>query len=174
MKKVKLTETPTPIEFYDTYLSNRIYIKRDDLTGLALGGNKVRKLEFFLADALANKSNCIVTYGSAQSNHCRLTAAAARKEGFKVVLILAKSDSLGVNGNYFLYELFDADIVWTKTNQVPETIAQTLIDLENTGYKPYFIQGGGHGDLGTHAYKVTFDEIMTQQVEKDVTFDYIF
>lgn len=174
MKKIKLTKTPTPIEYYNDFLCNHIYIKRDDLTDLALGGNKVRKLELFLADALDKRSDCIVTYGSAQSNHCRLTAAAARKKDLKVVLILAKSDDLGANGNYFLYDLFDATIVWTETDEVPETIDQTLKDLENQGHSPYFIQGGGHGYLGTHAYKLAFDEIIEQQTIKDITFDCIF
>src|SRR5690625_343457 len=173
MQREKLTELPTPIEYFDTYNSNNVYIKRDDLTDLAFGGNKVRKLEYFLADAKANDADCIVNYGSAQSKHCRLTAAAARKKGFKVVLILAKSNDKNLNGNYLLYELFNANIVWTETNQVRETIEQTMKELESEGYKSYFIQGGGHGNLGTHAYKEAFDEIIKQQSEMNTTFDYI-
>src|SRR5690625_1346347 len=116
MEKIQLTETPTPIQFYSTHESNNIYFKRDDLTDLALGGNKVRKLELFLADALKQNADCIVTYGSSQSNHCRLTAAAASKQGLKTVLILSKSDNLDYNGNYFLYDLFNAEIIWVDTN----------------------------------------------------------
>src|SRR5699024_8956162 len=74
----------------------------------------------------------------------------------------------------FLYSLFDAEIVWTETNEVPETIDKTLAHLKDRGYKPYFIQGGGHGNLGTHAYRVAYDEILEQQNLEPVNFDYIF
>ncbi|MFD1334547.1 1-aminocyclopropane-1-carboxylate deaminase/D-cysteine desulfhydrase [Oceanobacillus iheyensis] len=174
MKKISLAKTPTPLQFYNYFESNNIYIKRDDLTDLALGGNKVRKLEYFLADAMKKKADCIVTYGSPQSNHCRLTAAAASKQGLKTVLILSKSGISHFNGNYFLFDLFDVDIVWVETDNVPKKIEETLSSLKNKGYKPYFIQGGGHGNLGTHAYKVAFDEIIEQQNEKSIEFDYIF
>lgn len=174
MKKIKLAETPTPIQFYSSFKTNDIYIKRDDLTDLSLGGNKVRKLEYFLADALEKKADCIVTYGSVQSNHCRLTAAAASRNGLKTVLLLSKSNDLNFNGNYFLYDLFDAEVIWVDTHKVPETIEETLTHLKNKGYNPYFIQGGGHGNLGTHAYKLAFDEILNQEKENKVDFDYIF
>lgn len=174
MEKVNLAQLPTPIEYYSQYSHNNIYIKRDDLTDLALGGNKVRKLELFISDAIEKKSDCIVTYGSAQSNHCRLTAAAASKHGFKTVLILAESENINCNGNYFLYDLFDVEIIWTKTNKVPETIEATLSELEKRGFNPYFIQGGGHGNLGTHAYKLAFEEIIEQQEKMGVQFSYIF
>src|SRR5699024_6941709 len=157
MNKIQLTNLPTPIDYFDIYYSNNVYIKRDDLTDLALGGNKARKLEYFISDAFTNKHDCIVTYGGAQSNHCRITAATASKYGLKIVLILSKSDQIDYNGNYFLYSLFDAEIVWTETNEVPETIDKTLAHLKDRGYKPYFIQGGGHGNLGTHAYRVAYD-----------------
>src|SRR5690606_32017213 len=114
MKKIPLTSAPTPIQFYKTIDSNNIYIKRDDLSELALGGNKVRKLEYFLADVIEKKADCIVTYGSPQSNHCRLTAAAASRQGLKTVLILSKSENPQFNGNYFLYEVFDAEVVWAE------------------------------------------------------------
>lgn len=174
MRKKNLSKIPTPIEFYDKLDSNDVYIKRDDLTDLAFGGNKVRKLEYFLADAIEKDADCIVTYGSVQSNHCRITAAAASQYGLKTVLILSKSQKIEYTGNYFLYDLFDADIVWTDTSEVPEKIEQTLLNLEDKGYKPYFIQGGGHGNLGTHAYKLAYDEIIKQQEEKGINFDYIF
>ena len=174
MNKIILANTPTPIQFYKRIGSNYVYIKRDDLTDLALGGNKVRKLEYFLADAIEKNANCIVTYGSAQSNHCRLTAAAASKHQMKSVLILSESEEVQFNGNYFLYKLFDAEIVWTDVKNVPETIEKTLADLRNKGLKPYFIQGGGHGNLGTHAYRKAFDEIIEQEKEMNIEFEYIF
>ena len=96
MNKIILANTPTPIQFYKRIGSNYVYIKRDDLTDLALGGNKVRKLEYFLADAIEKNANCIVTYGSAQSNHCRLTAAAASKHQIKSVLILSETEEVHI------------------------------------------------------------------------------
>src|SRR5699024_772943 len=90
------------------------------------------------------------------------------------VLLLSKSNDLNFNGNYFLYDLFDAEVIWVDTRKVPETIEETLTHLKNKGYNPYFIQGGGHGNLGTHAYKLAFDEILNQEKENKVDFDYIF
>src|SRR5699024_4139860 len=119
------------------------------------------------------KADCIVTYGAAQSNHCRLTVSTANKLGFKTVLILAKSDSVSYNGNFLIYDLYGTEVVWTETNEVPETIEKTLNNLKNKGLHPYFIQGGGPGDLGTHAYKLAFDEIINQEKELNVDFDYI-
>src|SRR5699024_9907842 len=174
MNKLHLTNLPTPIHYFDIYESNNISIKRDDLTDLALGGNKARKLEYFASDALMNKCDCIVTYGGSQSNHCRITAAAASKYGLKAVLILSKSDHIDYNGNYFLYSIFDAEVVWTETSEVPETINNTLSQLKERGYNPYFVQGGGHGNLGTHAYKVAYKEILEWQIKENLKYDYIF
>ncbi|RPF54214.1 1-aminocyclopropane-1-carboxylate deaminase/D-cysteine desulfhydrase [Aquisalibacillus elongatus] len=173
MVKVK---TPSPIDYLNAISSkNNIYIKRDDLTDISLGGNKARKLQLFMKDAIGQQSDCIVTYGGAQSNHCRITAAFARQCGFKVVLVLSEpAEEQKFNGNYFLYDLFDSEIVWTKVNEVPETIKKTLDELKDKGYRPYFIQGGGHGNLGTHAYKLAFDEIVSYEREHNLSFDYIF
>jgi len=174
MTKIKFNNYPTPIQYYDRFNNNYIYIKRDDLTEPTLGGNKVRKLELFLEEAREIEADYIITYGSAQSNHCRLTVSMARKLGFNVLLILAKADKVNFNGNYLIYDLYDTEIVWTDPNEVPETIEQTLKKLEEKGHKPYFIQGGGHGDLGTHAYKLAFDEIIQQEKDFQVNFDTIF
>lgn len=174
MKKIQFNHYPTPIHYYGAYQDNHIYIKRDDLTEPTLGGNKVRKLELFLADAKNKEANYIVTYGAAQSNHCRLTVSMAHKLGFKVLLILAKADQVHYNGNFLIYDLYDTEIVWTETNQVPETIETTINKLKKQGHSPYFIQGGGHGNLGTHAYKLAFDEIIQQEKEMKITFDAVF
>lgn len=174
MKRIPFNTYPTPIQYYGEYRNNRIFIKRDDLTEPTLGGNKVRKLELFLADAKERNANYIVTYGAAQSNHCRLTVSMAHKLGFNVLLILAKTDDVSYNGNFLIYDLYDADIVWTNTNEVPETIEETLNKLKEEGHNPYFIQGGGHGNLGTHAYRQAFDEIIGQEKILDITFDTIF
>src|SRR5690625_6583425 len=100
MKMNILTSLPTPFEYFNKYMSNNIYIKRDDLTDLALGGNKARKLEYFISDALTNKHDCIVTYGGAQSNHCRITAAAASKYGLKIDRKSTRLNSSHVASSY--------------------------------------------------------------------------
>lgn len=174
MKQISFNSYPTPIEYYGNVNDNNIYIKRDDLTEPTLGGNKVRKLELFLADAKKHNADYIVTYGAAQSNHCRLTVSMAKKLGFNVMLILAKSEELNFNGNYLIYDLYDTEIIWTETNVVPEAIENTLNELKSKGHTPYFIQGGGHGDFGTHAYKLAFDEILKQEDKLGVVFDKIF
>src|SRR5690625_5419576 len=111
LNKNYFNQFPTPIEYYGEEKGNNLYIKRDDFTNPVLGGNKVRKLELFLDDAKEKKTNYIVTYGSAQSNHCRLTVAMATKIGFKTVLILAKEDNLNINGNFLIYNLYDVVII---------------------------------------------------------------
>lgn len=174
MSKVRFNTYPTPIQYYGEYNSNHIYIKRDDLTEPVLGGNKVRKLELFLQEAKDQKADYIVTYGAAQSNHCRLTVAMANKLGLKTLLILAKNDDINYNGNFLIYDLYDAEIVWTDTDEVPETIEKTLNNLKEEGFQPYFIQGGGHGNLGTHAYKLAYDEIVQQENELESSFTHIF
>lgn len=94
MQSIMFNTYPTPIQYYGEFQGNKIYIKRDDLTEPTLGGNKVRKLELFLAEAKNKDADYIVTYGSAQSNHCRLTVSMSNKLGFKVLLILSKTDKV--------------------------------------------------------------------------------
>lgn len=174
MQEIHFNDYPTPIEYYGKVQDNDIYIKRDDLTEPTLGGNKVRKLELFLKDAQKSNADYIVTYGAAQSNHCRLTVSMAEKLGFKVLLILAKTNEINYNGNFLLYDLYDTEIAWTETNEVPETIEKTLDRLKEKGHRPYFIQGGGHGDLGTHAYKLAYEEMLHQEKEMNVSFSHLF
>ncbi len=175
MERVQLLKLPTPIHEIEVDDKNRYYIKRDDLTDFALGGNKARKIEFFLYDIQKNKSNYVVTYGSAQSNHCRIVAAAAARFGLKCLLILAGSeDEFSFAGNDILYFLTGATIKWCNVNEVSATIEQELENLRNQGYNPYFIPGGGHGNYGTHAYVEAYMEIRNQAKELGVNFDYIF
>lgn len=168
-------ELPTPLQELGLLEGNRLFMKRDDLTDLVLGGNKARKLEWFMKDALKNNADYIVTYGSAQSNHCRMTAAASANLGLPCMLILAEDDlEPEYDGNYFLYDLFDVEVVWTPVESVSETIEQSLTELEKDGFKPYFIEGGGHGVLGTHAYVEAYKEIEFQKQKRNLHFDYIF
>ncbi|MGD8535074.1 MAG: pyridoxal-phosphate dependent enzyme, partial [Candidatus Aminicenantes bacterium] len=115
-RQVKLAHLPTSLEKMRTLSVElngpTIYIKRDDMTGLAFGGNKARKLEFIIADALAKKANAVITSAGVQSNWCRQTAAAARAYGMKPILVLFKSPDSpsGYDGNLLLDFILDADI----------------------------------------------------------------
>ncbi|MBU5675158.1 pyridoxal-phosphate dependent enzyme [Alkaliphilus sp. MSJ-5] len=177
LNKIDLFNSVTPmikLESIDIK-SNEIYMKREDLAGFVLGGNKLRKIEYFMYDAISKKSDYIVTYGSYQSNHCAITAAACSKLGLKCLLILTKQKKqIEYTGNYFLYNLFDAEIMWCEEYQVKDTIDETLTKLTENGHKSYFIEGGGHGNLGTYAYVKVYEEIKAQESKMKVNFDYIF
>ena len=176
MDRVNLLNLPTPLhEIEVDDKNNKYFIKRDDLTDFALGGNKARKIEYFLYDIVQKECDYIVTYGSAQSNHCRIIAAVAARMGIKCLLILAGSErDLTYNGNDLLYFLADAKIEWCNVNKVSKTIELELERLNKQGYKPYFIPGGGHGNCGTHAYFETYREIKEQANDMGIKFDYIF
>lgn len=175
MNKTNLCTLPTPIQKLNSYKQNNLYIKRDDMTDLVLGGNKARKLEYFMQDAVDKNADYIVTYGSVHSNHCRMTAAAASKLGLPCLLILSKpKNEPSYNGNYFLYDLLDAEVHYVENNNVSDTIDQQLELLKEKGYNPYFIYGGGHGNLGTQAYIDAYQEIEVQKEKLEIEFDYIF
>lgn len=164
----------TPIQKLNSFKQNNIYIKREDLIDLAFGGNKARKIEYFVEDIIKNKYDYIVTYGASQSNHCRVTAAIAAKLGIKCLLILADDGKADYNGNYFLYDLFGAETVSIEVENVSNSIDNIMGELKNKGYNPYFITGGGHGNLGTQAYVDAYEEINYQSKDINVEFDYIF
>ena len=156
-----------------------IWIKRDDLLGLAGGGNKTRKLEFLVADALALGCDTLITVGAPQSNHCRLTLAAANKEGLKCRLVLEQrvpgSYDRHASGNNFLYNLLGVEAVTVVNagddlNAAMQTIAG---DLEAQGRKGYIIPGGGSNPLGALGYVACAHEIAAQGFELGVSFDAI-
>jgi len=179
----RYTEGQTPVE----YLKNltellggpEIYMKRDDLLGLAGGGNKTRKLEFLMADALAQGADTILTCGAVQSNHCRLTLAAANKEGLKCQLILeervANSYNETASGNNYLFHLLGVDgirVVPGGSNMGQEL--QKLADeLTAQGRKPYIVPGGGSNTVGALGYVACAQEILNQAFDKGLNFDRI-
>ncbi len=166
---------PTPLHPIDLDSKNNYYIKRDDLTDFALGGNKARKLEYFMYDLISKNSDYIVTYGSPHSNHCRLTAVAAAKFGLKCHLILTGTkNDLKYNGNDLIFSLCDVDITWCNPENAAKKIYITLKKLTKDGFSPYFIEGGGHGNLGTQAYFDAYQEIQKQTKYLKLEFDYIF
>ncbi len=177
------TEYQTPIQ----YLPNltkvmggpEIYIKRDDQLGLAAGGNKTRKLEYLMADALAQGADTIITCGAVQSNHCRLTLSAAVKEGLKCQLVIEErvpgSYNVNATGNNFLYHLMgveDITVVAGGSDMMAEM--QKVADaLTAKGRKPYIVPGGGSNDVGSLGYVACAEEILSQMREMDLNFDYI-
>lgn len=164
----------TPISQLNLKLNNnRYYIKRDDLIPFSFGGNKARKAKLFFEDLESQKNDCVVTYGSSSSNHCRIIANLAASKGLSCVIISPVETSKSTYNNQMM-EIFGAEIMSCKVSEVKETIEGELSRLTKEGYKPYFIEGGGHGNLGTKAYVEAYEEIRTFELENDIKFDYIF
>jgi D-cysteine desulfhydrase len=165
--RMRFAHLPTPIEELKSLSSElggpRIFVKRDDATGLALGGNKTRKLEFIVADALSKGATTIVTAGAAQSNHCRQTAAAAAKFGLACVLVLNGNSSEAPSANLLLDELFGARIVWVADRKDRERAQEECCrELEASGEKPYFLPYGGSTPLGALGYAFAVREVLDQ------------
>ena len=148
----------------------RILIKRDDLTGLGLGGNKARKLEFLIADARAQGAHTVVTTGAAQSNHARMTAAAARMAGLRAVLVLtAKSDHPVAEGNLLLDYLYGAEVRFVPAvdpmyavGQDEAAVAEVVADEARQGRKTYVIPVGGSSAVGALGYVTGTAELVDQ------------
>jgi len=145
----------------------RLWMKRDDLTGLGMGGNKVRKLEFLCGAAVADGARCLVTVGAAQSNHCRMTAAAGAVLGLEVHLVLSGDRPETATGNQLLSALFGANFHYTGTEDSHwgelEIAREALTnELGASGAAPYAIPIGGSTAVGAVGYAAAFVEIMEQ------------
>ena len=166
LPRFPLAQLPTPVEKLERLTRElggpELIIKRDDQTGLALGGNKARKLEFLVGQALEQGADTLVTAGAAQSNHCRQTAAAAAKAGLKCELILngKKPDLPG--GNLLLNNLFGANEHWIERPQRPAMLRELPERLRAQGRKPYVITVGGSDGVGATGYVVAMLELMEQ------------
>lgn len=156
-----------------------LFIKRDDLLGLTGGGNKTRKLEFLVAEALAQGADTLITVGAVQSNHCRLTLAAAVREGLKCRLVLeqrvAGSYSPAASGNNFLFDLLGVEAVTVVDAGVDLHAAMERVaaDVVAEGRKGYIIPGGGSNALGALGYVACAEEILAQSFELGIAFDRI-
>jgi L-cysteate sulfo-lyase len=161
-----LAQLPTPIERLERLsrgLSGpELLIKRDDQTGLALGGNKTRKLEFLVGQALEQGADTLVTAGAAQSNHCRQAAAAAAKAGLKCEVILHGKKPEFQNGNLLLDELLGAKCHWIERSQLPVELRELPEQLRAQGRKPYVIGIGGSNGVGATGYVLAMMELMEQ------------
>src|SRR5512143_2171569 len=144
--RIRIANLPTPVESLPrlgAQLGLRLLVKRDDLTGLAFGGNKTRKLEFLLAEARNQGAQTLLTAGALQSNHCRQTAAAAARFGFRCILVLAGQPPAQASANLLLDVLFGAEIVWTDRANRDASLQQAFEQAKKEGKKPYLVPYGG-------------------------------
>jgi D-cysteine desulfhydrase family pyridoxal phosphate-dependent enzyme len=169
--RLHLGYLPTPLEVLPRLTVElggpKIYIKRDDLTGIALGGNKVRKLEYLLAEAQANGARTLITTGAAQSNHARQTAAIAAKLGFRCVLVLSRDEPETEDGNILLDRIYGAEVIWCEKSSREETLKSVFQENWNMGERPYLIPLGGSTPVGTLGYFTAFEEFLSQENQAD-------
>ena len=157
----------------------RLWLKRDDELGLAGGGNKTRKLEFLVADALAKGADTLITTGAVQSNHCRLTLAAACAEGLSCRLVIEErvpgSYDEGASGNNMLFRLLGAEriTVVPAGTDLAAALQAEADDVTAAGRVPYVIPGGGSNPLGALGYVAAAEELMAQAVDMRLRFDAI-
>ena len=178
MKRLNIANLPTKItklERLSKELNANIYIKRDDQTGSEFSGNKVRKLEYVVADALSKGANLLITCGGIQSNHCRATVSVATAYGLKSAVLLRISETPPVTGNYFLDKLMGADVRFCtreeyskKRGEIMEEMAE---NYRKEGYTPYIIPEGASDSIGTLGYYNCLNEVAQQEKEMNVKFD---
>lgn len=169
--RIPLAHVPTPVGRL-RHLSERygvnLFAKRDDLTGAALSGNKVRKLEYLLAEAEAGGADLVVTCGGAQSNHCRATAIAARQRGLDSLVLLRVPDPAhppAIEGNILLDRLVGAEVRWVSRAEYARRAAlfqEIAGELQGRGRRPYIIPEGGSNALGAWGYVRCVEELAAQ------------
>lgn len=169
---------PTPVqklERISAELGTEIWIKRDDQTGFEVSGNKIRKLEFLVQDALAKGATALITCGGIQSNHCRATAALAARLGLRCILLLRGTEPEAPTSNLLLDKLFGAEIFYLTPEQYYEGMDEFRRILEsqlrNQGTRAYFIPEGGSNALGCYGYALAFREIEEQQKSGELPAD---
>lgn len=164
----------TPIQKLSEKLNNNnFYVKRDDLFAVSFGGNKARKSILFFKDLERKTCDSVVTYGSSSSNHCRVVANIAASKGVPCYII-SPIEVSKQTFNSMMINLFGAKVIQCPVSEVSVIIEKNMVELKAKGYKPYFIKGGGHGDIGTQAYVNTYQEILYYEKFKGIYFDYIF
>lgn len=181
--RVGLCHQPTPVEpmvrLSEELGGPNLFIKRDDCTGLATGGNKTRKLEFLVGEALQANADMLVTQGAVQSNHVRQTAAAACKVGMKCHALLerrvpGRSESYETTGNVFLDRIFGATMEFRPSGlDMNAEAAEVTEKLKADGHRPFFIPGGGSNATGALGYASCAQEIATQATASGTRFDWL-
>jgi L-cysteate sulfo-lyase len=179
LPRIRLARLPTPLEemprlseFLD---GPKLWIKRDDLTGIAFGGNKERKTEFVMADAIQQGADVIITTGALQSNHARVTVAAARKLGLEAVLILRGNKPEEYDGNLLLDHLLGADIRFVQVDkqQTLQAMEKVAEELKREGRRPYVVPGGASYPTGAVGYVNAMVELINQAKEENLNINYI-
>jgi D-cysteine desulfhydrase len=179
-ERYPLAHVPTPIEKLERlsqiFEGPEIYIKRDDLTGIGKTGNKVRKLEFLVAEALREGCQMLITCGGIQSNHARATALAAAKVGIKSHLVLRDSTGAETDGNLFIDRLVGSEVTFITTQefeQVDDIMHRLADDYARKGIKAYVIPEGGSTALGALGYVMAAEEISRQMKAMRLEFDHL-
>jgi len=176
--KFDLGFLPTPLHqlknLSEKYTPYKIFIKRDDQTGLASGGNKTRKLEYLIQEALDNGCDTIITAGAQQSNHCRQTAAACAVAKMKCHLLLGGIEPQNYNGNLLLSHLLGAQIHFTGENRKGENIDTLKQQLELARKKPFVIPYGGSNITGALGFVNAVKELKGQLTAQNLKIDYLF
>lgn len=170
--RIGIAHLPTPVEELPRLSAHlggpRLYVKRDDQTGLAFGGNKTRKLEFLVAEALEQGARTLISAGAMQSNHCRQTAAAAARFGLDCILVLTGEQPPRPTANLLLDELFGAQIVAVADRRDRDHVLQeTFYRASAAGKKPYLVPYGGSSTTGALGYAFAMEEFSNQGVEAD-------
>ncbi|MDF2546804.1 MAG: pyridoxal phosphate-dependent enzyme D-cysteine desulfhydrase family [Anaerosolibacter sp.] len=179
--RISLANLPTRIEKLDRLSKElggpQIYIKRDDQTGSEISGNKIRKLEYVIKEALEQKCDYLITCGGIQSNHARATAAAAAKLGLGASLVLRSGGDDPLEGNYLLDRLFGAEIRFITPEDYRERRMEIMEEVKDRlvqqGYTPYIIPEGASNGIGTFGYYTAMEEILEQERQMGVAFDAI-
>ena len=172
ISRLHFAHLPTPIEplprLSEALGGPRLLIKRDDQTGLAFGGNKTRKLEFLMAEARDQGAQTLISGGALQSNHCRQTAAAAARFGFKCILVLTGEKPKQPSANLLLDELFGTEIIYVADRNDRDSILQGTFDrAAKEGMKPYLVPYGGSNSTGALGYAFAMKELMAQNLQTD-------
>ena len=175
--RVSIAHLPTSLEALPRLTVQlggpELWIKRDDQTGLATGGNKARKLEFLVADALAQGADTLITAGAAQSNHARQTAAAAARFGLGCTLVLRGAEPPQAQGNLLLDRLLGAEVVWAREQPLAGVMAQVAEKAWAAGHRPYAIPYGGSNPSGACGYVAAMEELLAQGAERNLHFDHV-
>jgi len=175
--RVSIAHLPTPLEPLSRLSAQlggpQLWVKRDDETGLATGGNKTRKLEFLLAQALALEADTLVTYGAIQSNHARQTAAAAARFGLASTLVLRGEEPPRAQGNLLLDRLLGAEVVWVGDGPPEQLLQEVAERLRGQGRRPYIIPYGGSNPTGASGYVLAMEELLCQCARRGLHFDSI-
>lgn len=161
------------IEYIESINNNSIYFKRDDLIPYSFGGNKARKGLNFFVEIDNGDYDCVVTYGTSHSNHCRVIANMAAQRQLKCIII-APQEVSDTTFNSRMVSIFGAEVITVPVSSVHDKIEDTINTLRHNGFKPYFIQGGGHGNIGTEAFVQCYEEIKAFEELNHTHFDYVF